>query len=96
MSMALISMAGWFILGNEKMLMATIVFGFLALPVAGIFKCRIGWPRTAMGSYTLGLLIIGLLTLFTRSGLGLIGIFVIGVFLSGWIGNALVMARPRN
>jgi tetratricopeptide (TPR) repeat protein len=94
--LALVSIAGWLTLKDDRMLLSAVVFGFLALPVTGIFKCRAGWPRTAMGAYTLALLAIGLLTLFTRSGLALIGIFILGVFLSGWIVNGLMMARPKR
>ncbi len=47
---------GYFVTGNDSLLLCTIFFGVLALPASAIYACQPGWPRQAMATITLGLL----------------------------------------
>jgi tetratricopeptide (TPR) repeat protein len=93
------------------MVLAAAVFGFLILPLAGTFKCHTGWPRTAMGLYTGGMALIGLLALaqvlqaaggnltthsVPRSAASLFSLFLLAAIASGWVANILITQRPRR
>jgi tetratricopeptide (TPR) repeat protein len=97
---------------GEHWLVAALVFGLLCLPVAGAFKCRAGWPRRVGIAVTLGLLGMGGMAVlnmfiavngpeqFARAGanaaMGWLGMFALGVFLSGWLFNFLALSRGRG
>jgi hypothetical protein len=79
------------------------------LPVAGTFKCPVGWPRNAMAIYTgllacAGVIAISLLTLSEQRLNNLqndpvaltIGLVIIGSLGSSWIVNILIMRRYRR
>ena len=89
-----------------------LVFGLLLLPLAGTFKCRAGWPRRAMGFYTGGMAIAGLLGIvlwslaktktgelaqsLNNAGSSLAGLFFIGAIGSSWVANILISQRRRK
>ena len=83
-----------------------VLFGVCALiviPVAAVFNSARGWPRQSMTTYTLALAAVGAGILVGMSMdpepafVGtFIGIFLLGSILSGWVANALVMARPTR
>ncbi|NLE57524.1 MAG: tetratricopeptide repeat protein [Planctomycetes bacterium] len=49
-----------FVLDNGGLLVASLVFGLLSMPLAGTFDCSRGWPRTVMASYTAVMALTGL------------------------------------
>jgi tetratricopeptide (TPR) repeat protein len=93
-------------------LFGALVFGLLLLPLAGTFKCSSGWPRMMMAIYTSGMALVGigavLLCLLAdaanarqdrvvlSAAQGLIGLFLLGAFGSGWVANILIAQRPRR
>lgn len=101
---ALLSLSGWLVFGNEWALLSALVFGLTVLPLAGTFKCRDGWPRTVMAIYTASLALLGLGAVLmpdepkpVRSlGAALMGLFLLGIFLSAWLANFLMMQRPKR
>jgi tetratricopeptide (TPR) repeat protein len=81
------------------------------IPLAAVFRCSEGWPRLAMAAYTAALLFVGLSAAFVPYAgyLGilnrtqmfsliptLMGTFLIGIILSGWVANILIMQRVRK
>ncbi len=86
--------------------LAAAVFALLLLPLAATFRCSPGWPHRVMSFYTGTLAVIGLaavgLSLVPGAGaVGavnrlLLGLFGIGVLLSLWVANLLVMLRPKS
>jgi tetratricopeptide (TPR) repeat protein len=110
--LALVSVGAYFILGSELFLITAAVFGFLVLPLAGTFRCSVGWPRKAMAAYTITMAVAGIvavvLLLFARLHLGetakpaaaasmaLLGLFFIAAIGSAWVANILIIQRPRR
>ncbi len=89
--------------------MGTFLFGFLALPVAGAFKCPEGWPRRVAGIYAASLAVCAIgavLTFLPVAGLPeeatkglrslLLGCSVLGIIGSTWLINFLLMAKPKR
>ena len=105
--LALIGLVSWLI-GHDDGLIVALVFGLLVLPISGTFHMPKGWPFMTMACYTgvcalIGFAAIGPLFLpeGAVNGLGQIqvaalGLFVLGIFLSGWIANGLAAARPKR
>jgi tetratricopeptide (TPR) repeat protein len=102
---AMIMLGLWLPTQNSETLFGALVFGLLIIPLAGTFKCQEGWPRRMMTIYTVVMAAMGLgsvcLGLFgprqmhTLQG-GLLGLFLLGAFLSGWVANALMMVRLKR
>ncbi len=92
--------------GNKGFLFVGLGGLLLSLPVAGIFHCEKGWPRTAMAIYAGGLAVAGVLALLVAvtsgeegaSGVavGLGVVFLLGTLYSGWVGNILASFRPKK
>ena len=86
--------------GSPTALLAALACVLLAIPCSAVFRCDQGWPRHAMGLYTLGLAIVGILGL-AALGLDIAhlkifgGLFVLGVFLASFAANALMAATVR-
>jgi tetratricopeptide (TPR) repeat protein len=103
--LALGSLGAWLVTGNGRILPFALVFGALIVPISATFHCQPGWPRRVMGGITGVLGAAGLLGLWfavdgSRGGAALSGLLVtvalVGAFVSSWIGNALMMARPKR
>lgn len=89
--------------------MGTFLFGFLALPVAGAFKCPEGWPRRVASIYAAVLAVCAVGAVLTYlpmtppseevrrvlRGL-LLGCSIVGIIGSTWLINFLLMARPKR
>jgi hypothetical protein len=82
-----------------------MVFGFLIIPLAGTFKTSLGWPRTAMWSYTAVMAALGVGSLLTALGAMreeaepnwvLFGGFLLGVIAAPWVANVMAMQRPKR
>jgi len=96
----------WWVVTQEGVgLLGAMVFGFLAIPLSGIFYCQPGWPRWAMAGITAVLAALGIGSLALAwthtpgtpgSGASLFSLFLLGAVLSTWIGNVLRMARPKR
>src|SRR5262245_15311240 len=54
---------------KNVLILSALVFGFLTVPVAGMFKASEGWPRTLLFCYTAGLALVGIAAV-VLSGLG--------------------------
>jgi tetratricopeptide (TPR) repeat protein len=113
LALALAGLAAWAVsTDGAHWLLAALVFGLLALPVSGTFKCRSGWPRGVGFAVTLVLVGLGgmaILNMFlavngpeqsaaggVRAAMGWLGMLALGVFLSCWLFNFLSLARPRG
>jgi tetratricopeptide (TPR) repeat protein len=109
--LAIVALAGCIAFGfDTPWLIAAIVFGGLAIPVTGTFKCSSGWPRTSLAIYTTVLALVGLSALAcfaegahqsqSRETLdaakGLFGMFILGAVASTWVANFLIMQRPKR
>ena len=109
----LLGLAGCALFGTDSgWLLVAMVFGFLMLPVAGVFRCATGWPRNVMAACTillavLGLALLGVLAVGESGWLAkpkqlveplklLISAFLIGAVASTWLANILVSQRPRR
>ena len=90
---------------NDGWLVAAIGLFVLMVPASVIFKLN-GWPRSVMASYSLALLIVLGALVFAFWGTGrvilpgwtdnAINVFIVGVFLSQWVGNGLLGMRMRR
>jgi tetratricopeptide (TPR) repeat protein len=78
----------------------------MVLALAGMFRAPVGWPRTIMMLYTIGVAAVGataLVLVHTASSQAdvdhaknLATAFLWGIFLQGWIANALAAARVKR
>jgi multisubunit Na+/H+ antiporter MnhE subunit len=110
-ALALASLVAW-AFGNQDAKISALVFGLLVVPLAGTFHCDQGWPRTAMGAVAAALALLGCIAaspvvlrpllsepafelVDAASVLALLG-FVVGVFASQFIANALASVTPRR
>ena len=101
---AVLSLSWWLVAGGQQALLLALVFGLTVLPLAGTFKCQAGWPRTVMAAYTTLLGMVGTVAVLMPDGskslrsmgAAMMGLFLIGVFLSGWIANLLIVQRPKR
>jgi tetratricopeptide (TPR) repeat protein len=105
---ALLSIAAHFAIPgrNEKFLMAGVMFALLVIPLAGTFKAPVGWPRMTMSIYTVVVAGLGLATALTLSlatemevndpSVTLLVAFLLGILLSGWLANWLMMQRVKR
>jgi len=94
-------------IGSKTLLLVGIGATGLILPVAGVFRCRPGWPRWVMAGYT-ALIAIALsvaIFLYAQEGNAEeaaklfpvpIAIALLGAVLSTWIASGLSIARPRS
>lgn len=80
---------------------AGIVFGLSLLPVSAIWRCQAGAPRMIMGTYTVGLIALGLFT-FTAGAFmpeqqfgNLASMFGVGVFISQFVATGLASIQVR-
>lgn len=68
--------------------------GFLCLPLAGVFECDRGWPRTVMAAYTAGLaLLLAADAASEVRGGSLFALAVIGIVLGTWLARWLSSVR---
>lgn len=107
LAVVLLALAAWWITGAREALLGAAIAAGLALPLAGIFHCRRGWPRWAMIAYTAVFAALAGLTVLAHAAarseedsakifsLG-VGITIAGTVLSTWIGGGLSMVRPRR
>ncbi len=110
---ALASLALCFVFGfNSIFLIAALVFGALMIPVAGMFRASIGWPRTLLMCYTAGLAVAGLAALcffglagwqggkqgreWLDLGKGTLGLFITGSIIFMWGANVIIPIRPKR
>ena len=109
--LALGGLAGWLAFGaGGPWPFIAGVFGILAIPVSGIYKCSSGWPRNTMAIYCAVLALIGILAIACFSveaahphrgresdaGWALFGLFLLAAVGSTWIANILIMQRRRR
>ncbi len=109
---ALACLGVWLAGGRDIVwLLAAGVGAFLVVPVKAGFNCQPGWPRRVMAVYTAIMVAMGygaILGLLVAERMGKAGdpwadaavktllAFLVGVLLSGWVGNALGMVRVRR
>lgn len=111
--LALVSLGGCVAMGfGSPWLMSLAVFGLLLMPLSGLFRCALGWPRWTMIGVVGALLLVGIpanvmLWLAYRgndrytkatadAAFGLLGLFSVGVLLSTFLANYLATQRPRR
>ena len=101
--------AWWAVTRQFEAVMATVYFLLMVLPLAGTFRAPLGWPRRAMALYTAGLAVLGAATIIAFNRVAnaeddgnfqivrtMINAFLIGIFIEGWIANALAGVRVRS
>jgi len=113
LSAALIALAGSILFGfNSPWFMATIVFGFLLLPVAAVYKCQAGWPRRIMAGIAISTALLGLASIALLAaasfqpksnaratmsmGFAFFSTFLIGAIVSTWVTNILRSQRFKR
>ena len=108
LAVACLAVAAAVLTRQPAALMAALVAGGLVLPLAGTFRCQTGWPRRAMAGITVALGLVGLAAVGVSVGqlwrvvpgrdaeVGLLGLFLLGVFASAWVANGLAMVTPRR
>jgi tetratricopeptide (TPR) repeat protein len=99
---ALLAALGFAATRQHGLLLAAGVLGVLILPLAAVFQCPEGWPRTTMKAYTALLAVLGVASVSAafsaRIGTAnsLFGLTLAGAFIGTWIGTFLVTARPKH
>ncbi len=88
-------------IGSSAALLVALGCALLTIPCSAIFRCDRGWPRQAMGLYTGGLVLLGVLglvgTMLEVDHLNIFGgLFFLGVLLSSWVANAFMSATVRS
>jgi tetratricopeptide (TPR) repeat protein len=94
---------------NSVFVISALVFGFLMVPVAGMFKASEGWPRTLLICYTAGLALIGIAALafeglgdwkgsksWNERGAVTLGVFLVGCIVFMWGANVIIPIRPKR
>jgi hypothetical protein len=111
--LALISLVGCIVMGfGSPWVMSLIVFGLLVMPLSGLFRCAVGWPRRTMIAVVIGLALVGLAAIIllwlaaqgddryvkrtANNAFALLSVFSIGVLLSTFLANYLAAQRPRR
>ncbi len=102
---AVLSIVGYVVSKQEAAGVSAIVFGLLLIPVAGVFRAPLGWPRTAMSVYAGLTALLGVISVFAVSlnpnfkddprGLFLVA-FILLALLSGWVANDLATRRVKR
>ncbi|HKE99646.1 MAG TPA: tetratricopeptide repeat protein [Actinomycetes bacterium] len=90
-------------LRSVRVLAGAGAFALLTIPLAAVFECDRGWPRTTMAAYTGALALLALLGVaaspLTGSGTAwpavLIGVAALGALLGTWVGTWLITRRVR-
>lgn len=92
-------------------LVAAGVSAFLMMPVKAVYNCDAGWPRRIMSAYAvlmalLGIAGVGALFLvgidrgraeaWAGGGMTILGAYLMGLFLCGWVANGLAMVRVKR
>lgn len=100
-----LSIVGYVVAKQDAAGVSAIVFGLLLIPVAGVFRAPLGWPRTSMSVYAAFTAFLGLISVFTVSlgpnfknnlnGVFLV-MFVLLAVLSGWVANSLATRRVKR
>lgn len=88
---------------------SAMMLALLSIPVASVYSCHKGWPRTVMGTIAgvlamaavSGTFFLSVLQPPSRTGLAavagfLIAVFFVGTFISMWVANFLVGQRPEQ
>ena len=105
MLLAVLSLLGYVVSKQGEAGVAAIVFGLLLIPVAGVFRAAVGWPRTVMSVYTGLTAFLGLISVFTVSlgpnfkddprGVFLVMFALLALF-SGLVANYLATRRVKR
>lgn len=104
---ALTALGTWVATQRSEAGWSALMFGVLIPPLSGTFQCRPGWPRWVMALCTVLLLAAGTTALWfmfhperTRRefnfGIDLFTKFLLAAFLSQFLSNALLFARPKK
>ena len=111
--LALISLGGCIAMSfDSPWVVSLAVFGLMLMPLSGLFRCSVGWPRWTMIVVVavltlLGLGAIGLIwkaylgdnqyvKATANSAFGLLGMFSLGVLLTTFLANFLASQRPKR
>ena len=111
--LALLSLGGCLMMGfGSPWLMSLAVFGLLLLPLCGLFRCSVGWPRNVMLAVVIGMTLLGLVAIAilwqaylgdeqyvkatANRAFGMLGLFAVGILISTVLANILASQRPRR
>lgn len=101
MALALLSLIVWLSTDDTNALHVTAFSALMIIPLAALFGCEEGWPRTCMTVYTILMALAGLAAIglfFVKSRLFILPAlaFFGAAFLNTWVANVLQMCRPRR
>ncbi|HST60957.1 MAG TPA: tetratricopeptide repeat protein [Longimicrobium sp.] len=84
--------------GGEDALFPALMVALLVLPIAGIFRCAPGWPRTALTFFVAAVAAAGLAGMvMTGPTAGLLsGVSLLGVLIGSWVAIGLSSVRPAR
>ena len=93
-------------------LMSLVVFGLMLMPLSGLFRCPVGWPRWTMIAVVSVLALIGMaavaiiwrayqgedryLKRAAEAAFALLSVFGVGVLISSFLANFLAGRRVRR
>jgi hypothetical protein len=91
----------WLFSRRPELLVAGLFFLLMVLALAGMFRAPIGWPRRAMTFYTIGLACVGIgavaaFALDMEQFHNLSNAFLLGIFVQGWVANAVTGVRVKR
>jgi Tfp pilus assembly protein PilF len=102
---ALGSLGYWIATKNAPALIGALVCGALLIPVSSIFNCDRGWPRWVMILITLALAAAGFGSIYLqltgerdarKLAVQLLQAYLIGIFITSWVANALMQVRVKR
>ena len=100
--MSVLGLGVWAVSGFKfEFLLGPVVFFALALPVASVWKCQPGWPRTVMAVFAAAMVatgagaILAILADAEKPAVTLVSCFGIGFMACPWLTNGLMIVRPK-
>lgn len=96
LGLALLSLVVGLVTLSQTLLLMALGAAALILPVTAVFRCRPGWPRWTMASYTALLVVAMAVCLYRGATMGFLGFALLGSVLSTWVGSGLSLARSRS
>jgi tetratricopeptide (TPR) repeat protein len=100
-ALSLASFAGWFVTGQDFLLLGALLPMGVALPIVTLFNLDPGWPRQALSLLAAGMATAGVVGLYGVAqdqewAQGALTLFLIGFIAAPWVANALASVTVRR
>lgn len=105
----IVCLIAWRVTGQFALLISSIYFLLMVLPLAGVFRSPLGWPRWVMIAYSAAMALLGAAVIAIVATAGemvsdaqahrvnmMCSAFLIGIFVEGWIANLLAGVRVKR